>query len=81
MYWCCTGITGTSSPTIAPVRRAKLPVALTTCSQVMSPRSVCTHHSPPEVREIAVTVVLRWISAPRLRAPIASAWVRSAGCT
>ena len=27
MYWCSTGMTGTSSPTIAPVRRAKLPVA------------------------------------------------------
>ena len=37
MYWCSTGITGTSRPTMAPVRRAKLPVQETTCSQVISP--------------------------------------------
>ena len=42
MYWCSTGMTGMSSPTIAPVCRAKLPVAETTCSQTMSPLSVLT---------------------------------------
>ena len=31
---------------MAPVLRAKLPVAETTCSQVMSPLSVFTSHSP-----------------------------------
>ena len=46
MYWCWTGITGTSSPTIAPVRLAKLPLAEITCSQVTSPLSVTTRHSP-----------------------------------
>ena len=79
IYWCWTGITGTSSPTIAPVFRAKLPVAETTCSQTMSPLSVVTSHSPPGGRSIAMTVVWRLISAPRSRAPLANAWVRSAG--
>ena len=69
MYWCSTGITGISSPTISPVLRAKLPVAETTCSQVISPLSVVTSHSPFGCGSIAVTVVLRLISAPRLRAP------------
>ena len=64
---------------MAPVVRAKLPVAETTCSQTMSPLSVFTSHSPDGVRSMAVTVVLRLISAPSARAPLASAWVRSAG--
>jgi hypothetical protein len=59
MYWCSTGITGMSSPTISPVLRAKLPVAETTCSQVISPLSVVTSHSPLGFWLIAVTVVLR----------------------
>ena len=46
MYWCSTGITGTSRPTIAPVLRAKLPVAETMCSQEISPLSVRTSHCP-----------------------------------
>ena len=79
MYWCSTGMTGMSSPTIAPVRRAKLPEAKTRCSQVISPLSVVTSHSPEGVFETAVTVVFRLISAPIARAPWASAWVRSAG--
>ena len=68
-YWCSTGMAGTSSPTIAPVCRAWLPVALTTCSHTTSPRSVRTRHSPPGVRSMAVTFVRRWISAP----PVAGA--------
>jgi hypothetical protein len=41
---------------MAPVfRRAKLPVAETTCSATMSPLSVNTSHSPEGVRSIAVT--------------------------
>ena len=64
---------------MAPVWRAKLPVAETTCSQVMSPLSVRTSQSPPAVRSMAVTVVLRLISAPPARAPAAMAWVTSAG--
>ena len=62
-----------------PVWRAKLPVAQTICSAVIAPLSVSTRHSPDRVRVIALTVVWRWISAPRLRAPLASAWVTSAG--
>ena len=50
---------------MAPVCRAKLPVAETTCSQTMSPLSVLTSHSPAGVRSMAVTVVLRLISAPQ----------------
>ena len=65
IYWCSTGMTGTLIPTIAPVFRAKLPVADTTCSQTMSPLSVTTFHSPLGSRSIAVTVVWRLISAPR----------------
>ena len=59
MYWCSTGITGTSSPTMAPVRRAKLPVAETTCSHAISPRSVLTSHSPDGFCSIATTRVSR----------------------
>ena len=50
-------MTGTSSPTMAPVLRAKLPVAETICSARMSPLSVLTSHSPDGVGSIAVTVV------------------------
>ena len=39
-------MTGISRPTMAPVLRAKLPEHETTCSQVMSPLSVFTSHSP-----------------------------------
>ena len=38
-----------SRPTIAAVCRAKLPVAVTTCSHKMSPCAVRTRHSPPGV--------------------------------
>ena len=79
MYWCSTGITGIVEADHRAGRRAKLPVAETTCSQVMSPWSVETSHSPFGFWVIAVTVVLRWIVAPSCRAPFASAWVRSAG--
>ncbi len=44
---------------MAPVRRAKLPEALTTCSQAMSPLSVRTSHSPDGFRLMPVTVVWR----------------------
>ena len=79
MYWCSTGITGTSIPTMRPVCRAKLPEHDTTCSQVTSPLSVRTSHSPDRVRSMAVTAVWRLISPPPARAPLASACVRSAG--
>ena len=39
--------------------RAKLPVAETTCSQVISPWSVVTTHSPLAFCVMPVTVVLR----------------------
>ena len=83
IYWCSTGMTGMSSPTIAPVRRAKLPVAVTTCSQAMSPLSVCTSHSPDGCCSMPVTVVLRWISAPRVAGAAAPApgSGRRAGCS
>ena len=55
IYWCSTGMTGMSRPSIAPVWRTKLPVAETTCSQVMSPLSVLTSHSPDGFCSMAVT--------------------------
>ena len=66
---------------MAPTCRAQEPVAVTTVSQVMSPRVVFTSHSPARVRSMAVTSVLRLISAPLSRAPFASAWVTSTGAT
>ena len=68
-----------SRPTIAPVFRAKFPVADTICSAIISPLSVSTRHSPAAVLVIDKTVVLRLISAPKSRAPLANDWVRSAG--
>ncbi len=44
---------------MAPVLRAKLPEHETTCSQVMSPLSVFTTHSPLGFCSMPVTVVLR----------------------
>ena len=44
---------------MAPVWRAKLPVAETTCSHATSPRSVLTSHSPDGLRSIPVTLVWR----------------------
>ena len=66
---------------MAPTCRAQEPVAVTTVSHLMSPRVVLTSHSPARVRSMPVTSVLRWTSAPRSRAPFASAWVTSTGAT
>ncbi len=82
-YWCAIGTTGTLTPTIRPISWANMPPAFTTTSQVMRPRSVSTwvtrrrpcRSSTP----MPVTRVMVAISAPRLRAPAASAIVRSVG--
>ena len=66
---------------MAPTCLAQEPVAVTTVSQVMSPRVVFTSHSPARVRSMPVTSVLRLISAPRSRAPLANACVTSTGAT
>ena len=48
---------GTSfKPTIAPTSGQKLPAALTTCSQTISPFSVKTFHSPDGSCFISVTL-------------------------
>ena len=82
-YWCAIGTTGTLTPTIRPISWANMPPAFTTTSQAMRPRSVSTwvtrrrpwRSSTP----MPVTRVMVAISAPRLRAPAASAIVRSVG--
>ena len=80
-YWCSIGTTGRSAPIIAPISRHQVPAALTTCRQRTVSRSVCTVHAPKAARSIARTGVWRRISAPRARAPAASAWVASVGST
>ena len=44
---------------MAAVCRAQEPVAVTTCSQVMLPLSVCTFHSPEGSCLMSVTLVWR----------------------
>ena len=62
-------------PTISPTSGQKLPAALTTCSQTMSPFSVNTFHSPDGSNLISVTLFFLYILAPPFLAPLAIAFV------
>ncbi len=72
-YSCAIGITGTSTPASAPISRANMPPALITISVSIEPLSVSTPITRPRSTPIAVTRVFVLISAPRRRAPSASA--------
>ena len=63
------------NPTIAATSGQKLPAALTTCSQIISPFSVITFHSPEDVFLISVTLFFLYILAPPFLAPLAIALV------
>ena len=71
-------------PPSPPVRRAKLPVALTTCSQVTAPASVSTRHSPLERASMpdhgGVAVDVSAPPGPRPRRPAPGSG-RQAGCS
>ncbi len=64
---------------MAPIAEAHCPAQFTTYSHSMSPWSVSTPDTRPSAVEIPVTLVRSRTFAPRLRAPLASADVRSVG--
>ena len=77
------GMSGTVTPTIAPISGANIPPAFTTTSAVISSRSpLCSTVTPvtlPRSVPIATTLVCGRMLAPRDRAPAASAWARPDG--
>ena len=74
-YSCAIGITGTTTPAIAPSSAANIPPALTTISVSMRPLSVSTAWTRSRSASIPVTRVFVSISAPPRLAPSASAKV------
>ena len=67
------GTMGTVTPARAPISPANIPPALTTMSVSIVPRSVSTPVTLPRSVRTAVTRVFVLTSAPRRRAPSASA--------
>jgi hypothetical protein len=74
-YSCAIGTIGTFTSASTPISRAYIPPALITVSVSMEPRSVSTPATRPRSTEMPVTRVPVAISAPRRRAPSASAKV------
>ena len=62
-----------------PTWRAHCPPQLTTTSAAIGPSVVCTPVTRPSFVSIDVTRVFSKMRTPLLRAPLASAWVMSAG--
>ena len=80
-YWCSIGTTGRSTPIIAPISRHQVPAALTMWRVRIASRPVRTTQAPEASCSIACTASWRRTSAPRERAPAASAFVASVGST
>ncbi len=80
-YSCAIGTIGTFTPASAPISNAYMPPVFTTISVSISPRSVSTVRTRPRSRRMPVTRVPVLTSAPRLRAPSASASVSWLGST
>ena len=82
-YWWAIGTTGISIPARRPISWLYIPVAMTTISQSIRPRSVTTpvtwRRPDRSTTSIPVTLVVVAISTPRALAPAASAIVRSEG--
>jgi hypothetical protein len=74
-YSCAIGTIGTFTLAREPISRAYMPPALTTISVSIGPRSVSTPVTRPRWTARPVTRVAVAISAPRRRAPSASASV------
>ena len=72
-YSCAIGMIGTLTPARAPISRAYMPPALITIPVSIAPRSVSTPVTSPRSTVIPVTRVFVLTSAPRRRAPSASA--------
>ena len=72
-YWCDIGTSGMRTSSIRPISAANIPPQLTTVSQSMLPRSVCTRVTRPRSASMPVTRVCGWTCTPFCRARFARA--------
>ena len=79
MYMCSQACSGTVTPLRRPSSRAQMPAQFTAISVAMVPSAVSTPLTRPSVTVTPFTSTFSKIRAPAARAPVASAWVMSAG--
>ncbi|GIE76801.1 hypothetical protein Aph02nite_27510 [Actinoplanes philippinensis] len=66
-----SGVTGRSTPAIAPIAADQAPAAQITASASIGPRSVCTVRTSPPAVSMPVTVTPVRTVTPCRRAPVA----------